>query len=389
MKHHIAFYCPDRHLTYNLHTLEQRGVGGGITSRIRLSHALAERGHQVAAYVNCPSETTIGNVRYRHCGRVERVETDIFVVGTSGGGQDLTPLSRVRVSAQLRVLMVHGVAPPKGLERLAFDFVYAPSNFIRDIVVEQWGIPASQVFVCHRGVVRGRPGLGSNRGRRRDPFALAYVGHPAKGYGETLAVLRLLREVDSRFRLHVYGGHGLWGETEQPLPHAPGVIYHGLIGQRRLARELTACGFSLNLQARQEPFGLAVVEAMRAGCIVLASPVGAYPEIIRHGYDGFLIPGSHADLATQRRAADLILALIEQPDYADYIRRNAMAAPLDWDEVARAWEGHWNWALGRRAAGDGAASGLGACRFCGGDQLPLADGLHCTRCGRYARSMTP
>ncbi|MEK7277025.1 MAG: glycosyltransferase, partial [Chloroflexota bacterium] len=116
---------------------------------------------------------------------------------------------------------------------------------------------------------------------------------------------------------------------------------------RQLARELTACGFSLNLQSRQEPFGMVIIESMRAGCIVLASPVGAYPELIRDGENGFLMGGAHSDPGTHRRAADLILELTRRPAAADAIRRRAIAAPLDWDEVAQRWEEHWQRMLQR------------------------------------------
>jgi hypothetical protein len=147
---------------------------------------------------------------------------------------------------------------------------------------------------------------------------------------------------------------------------------------------MQACGFSLNLQAREEPFGMVVIESMRAGCIVLASSAGAFPEIVQHGYNGFLIGGDHTEEATQIRAAELILELSQRPDYSNFIRRNAIAYPLDWSILAEAWEGHWDWALGGRQSRPDHLR-LGTCPGCGADWLPLADGLHCTGCGRYQR----
>ncbi len=339
----IAFYCPDTHLTYDLRALDERGVGGGVTSRIRLAHALANRGHRVTAYVNCPEESVIEGVEYRHFTRLNQLETDIFIASTSGGAYDLSPLRGARNQTKLRILMAHGAHPPRGLDCMPFDLVCAPSNFIRNVVVERWGIPAERIFVCPRGVVGeffAQPPL-----PERNPCALAYAAHPSKGLNEAIAVLRLLRAEDLRFTLHVYGGSALWGEEQQPLAPEPGVFDHGLIGQRQLAREWLARGFSMNLESLEESFGLAVAESMRAGCIVLASPVGAYPEIIRDGENGFLIEGAHSDPSTHRRAADLILELTRRPAAADAIRRRAIAAPLDWDEVAQRWEAHWRSAM--------------------------------------------
>jgi glycosyltransferase involved in cell wall biosynthesis len=225
---------------------------------------------------------------------------------------------------------------------------------------------------------------GSGRAPRRDAFAIAYSGHPSKGLDSAIQVLRLLRRTEARFSLHVFGGNQLWGEPELPAPQASGVHYHGLMGQSDLARRLQECGFSLSLQARAEPFGMTLIEAMRAGCIVLASAVGAYPELIRHGHNGFLIEGSPGDEEVLTEAADVLRGLAEYPDYSRFIRRNAVVYPLDWSVIARAWAGHWEAALSGKEPG-ASQPGLDPCPECGGAWLPLADGLHCTGCGNYVR----
>jgi glycosyltransferase involved in cell wall biosynthesis len=48
-----------------------------------------------------------------------------------------------------------------------------------------------------------------------------------------------------------------------------------------------------------EPFGIAIVEAMAAGCPVVAARSGGIPEIVEHGHTGLLVPpGDAAALAT-------------------------------------------------------------------------------------------
>ncbi|HUJ77128.1 MAG TPA: glycosyltransferase, partial [bacterium] len=215
-------------------------------------------------------------------------------------------------------------------------------------------------------------------------YAILYSGHPAKGLEAAVEVLRLLRVDEPRFSLQVYGGRRLWGESEGDILKEPGVHDHGLTGQRRLARRMQACGFSFNLQTIQESFGMAVIEAMRAGCIVLASPVGAYPETVRHGDNGFLLPGDPAEAATQAQAARLMADLVKRPEYCEALRRSAEASPLDWKTIAAAWAGHWDWALGN-TPGKAEPASSGSCPDCSADLLPLADGVHCTGCGRYTQ----
>jgi glycosyltransferase involved in cell wall biosynthesis len=313
------------------------------------------------------------------------VRADILVLNTSGGGLDLRPILDVDVKARLRVVWVQGMPAPQGLHDVGMDFLCAPSNFIRRIALRDWGVAPGAAFVAYNAAdgrrIASLPGWGRPR---RDPRRLVYTSHPSKGLDAALGVLRILRQRDAGFTLHVYGGARLWGEAETaPSPEA-GLVYHGLTGQARLARELSKAGILLNLQSREEPLPLAAIEAMRAGCLVLASPVGGYPEIIRHGHNGFLVPGDHRDEATWQGAAELIAQLVARPDHAAYVRRNATTVPWDWDTMARTWVGHWDWALDAAGRGSAPPTSLGLrCDECGGPYLPLSDGYHCTACGRY------
>lgn len=387
MNYDVVFYCPDQHIRYNLYTLDERGVGGGITARIRATHALAAFGHEVQIYANCPNDETIDGVGYLRCNQLAKLDTDIFIVSTSGSGLDLSELSNLQIGGRLRILMVHGIDPPVGVDLTEFDFIYALSNFVRQIIVERWGIEGNKVFVSHRGVKSELYESKVDVAPKRDPFGIVYTGHPSKGLESAIAVTRLLRQLDPRFSLHIYGGYRLWGEKERAIDEEPGVFYHGLIGQRQLAQQMQEFGFSLNLQTRPEPFGMVIIEAMKAGCIVIASHVGAFPEIIQHGRNGFLIYGDHTDAATRLSAAEHILELVSQPDYCSSIRETAIVNPLDWQTIADAWSGHWDWVLGKKQPVPDQLDKK-TCSSCGAGMLSLADGFHCIGCGNYQRDLT-
>lgn len=385
MKYSVVFYCPDQHLEYNLHTLDDHGVGGGITSRIRIAHGLAALGHDVTLFINCPKDEPIDGVKYRHFSQVSNVKTDIFIATTSGDGLNLNALCEMKISAKLRILMAHGIDPPTGIDCLPFDYAYALSNFVREIMIDKWGIASQRVFVAHRGVVEDY--FTSNDGPTitRDSYAIVYAAHPSKGLQQAIDVFRKLRKRDSRFSLHIYGGYQLWGGEEQPIPDDDGVYYYGMIGQRELARQLRSCSFNLNLQSREEPFGMVVIEAMKAGCVVLATSVGAYPEIITHGHNGFILEGEPTTENIQHKACNLILELLNQPDFLQSIRQNAIRTPLDWKTVAKTWEGHWDCALSKGISSSDEI--IGSCTRCGGKGILLADGYHCTNCGHYQKSL--
>ena len=123
---------------------------------------------------------------------------------------------------------------------------------------------------------------------------------------------------------------------------------------------------------------------MKAGCIPLASRVGSFPELIEHGLNGFLID-QNGTIPSIQIAAEIILDLINNEDYLNFVSNNAMSTPLDWKDIALAWSGHWDYFFSDQR--DKVISKVGSCPYCEGKILTLADGMHCTDCGRYIKQL--
>lgn len=74
--------------------------------------------------------------------------------------------------------------------------------------------------------------------------------------------------------LDVLGGSSL-------LPFAwRGVRWHGMVGGEKKAHQLASAAFLLFPVVWNEPFGIAVIEALVSGTPVLATPFGALPELL-------------------------------------------------------------------------------------------------------------
>jgi hypothetical protein len=196
-----------------------------------------------------------------------------------------------------------------------------------------------------------------------------------------LYVTNLVRKIDPRFHLDVYGGPDLWGGEAAPDLPQEGVHFHGLLGQESLAEELCRATYLLSLHSVPDTFGNGLIEAMRAGCIVLASPVGAQTELLSYLGAAGLIQGDHADPIVRQVAAKRILDLSSAPGEIERQRAEAMAVPWSSDLMAGAWSGHWDWLL--RTPTDQARISTEACPRCGGEKLVLADGGHCLSCSFY------
>jgi hypothetical protein len=123
---------------------------------------------------------------------------------------------------------------------------------------------------------------------------------------------------------------------------------------------------------------------MRAGCVVLASEVGAFPEIIRSEYDGFLLKGKTSEESTLQEASEIILDLAKNEDNRKRISLNAAVSPLTWRIIAKAWAEHWDWVMNEKSP---TGSVLEGCTACKSDVLALSDGRHCLGCGRYSKNI--
>jgi glycosyltransferase involved in cell wall biosynthesis len=75
----------------------------------------------------------------------------------------------------------------------------------------------------------------------------------------------------------------------QPHLGRSGITYAGAVGPAERDALLGRAVALLHLISFAEPFGLSVVEALATGTPVIAHPLGAMPEIIRHSRTGFLV----------------------------------------------------------------------------------------------------
>lgn len=382
MTYKIVSYCPDRHFEYDGDTPEHTGVGGGITARVRMAKSFAKLGHQVEMVVNCKEDRYIDGVRYRPLDTVERLCGDVLILNTSGDELDLSPALNLDLEAELRIVWAHGLPKPGGLDEVQPDYVYAVSNFIADVVVQDWTIPPAKTFVAYNAFETEYFSNINQSFIERDPYRCIYFSHPSKGLIPAIKLIGHLRNMDPRFHLEVYGGEALWGQAAQSREDEQGVKFFGLLGQTDLSRKLLASSFAIQLQTRQEPGALAIVEAMRAGCIVIGSAVGCYPEYIDHGRDGLVYAGDPEDPDLLDEVATQIHRIRLLGHSADYVRQNASRIPWSSDAMADVWLSHWDWLL------SDSTIGLFHCQFCGGGSNLFKDGYHCTECGKYSRSLS-
>jgi glycosyltransferase involved in cell wall biosynthesis len=224
----------------------------------------------------------------------------------------------------LRDRVVFGTAVPRSARRAAR--VLAVSERTKQDLIERYGVPEWKVVVTPNGV---DPAFRPEGPRAEGPAYALFVGtlQPRKDPEAAIEALGLLNG-DLRLVLAGpdKGGGPQARETASRLGLDSRVEFRGHVDRDELAA-LYRGAACLVLPSRWEGFGLPIVEAMASGTPVVASRVGAIPEVA--GEAAVLVePGDPSALAAgiERALADrerLVLAGLER------------ARAFSWRETAR------------------------------------------------------
>jgi len=189
------------------------------------------------------------------------------------------------------------------------DSTLAASHAFGETLARQ-GIPVDGVL--HPAVP---PGVG--RRQRHPTPVVAFAGRLVAEKGADVAIRALARIVaqNSDVRLWI-AGEGPQRPDLQSLGEELGVSenvdFLGYLPRLELERRLAGAWVQCVPSLWEEPFGLVAVEAQARGTVLVASAVGALPELVVEGRTGHLVPpGDPVALA------DAIFGVLADPQAAD------------------------------------------------------------------------
>lgn len=182
-----------------------------------------------------------------------------------------------------------------------------------DSLVRDYGVPAQKVTVIHPGVDVGRFRPGERPSESRKPRVLFVGGDfERKGGFELIDAARVLGdgvEVD------------LVTSSDVHLPtDLPVRIHRGLAPQSPGLVELYRRADVFALPSRGDCFPQAVAEALASELPVVATDVGAIPEMVIDGYNGLLVPPRDP-----RHLAGALKSLIDSPGLRGEMGRRSRA----------------------------------------------------------------
>lgn len=212
-------------------------------------------------------------------------------------------------------------------------------------------LAVSPAAAAYHGAVLGRRpesfevvpnGVEVDRFRQAAPFrqmreqpSLLFVGRlePRKGLDQLLHAMTRLKTTRPDLRLYVVGDGPDRDRCQQLLPARlrSDVVFLGRVDADELPRFYASCDLFVAPALGGESFGIVLIEAMAAGCPVVASDIPGYASVVTDGVDGRLVPPR--DPAA---LAESIAALLDNPSLARALADTASARVdrYDWSAVA-------------------------------------------------------
>ncbi|MEW6242832.1 MAG: glycosyltransferase family 4 protein [Bacillota bacterium] len=201
------------------------------------------------------------------------------------------------------------------------------SNSMKREVMSLFSLPGDKVHVVPNGVepnefVAAHDGVARIEYAAPDEGIIFYVGRlvQEKGVQILLSALRTLVDWGKKAKL-VVAGTGPFEHQLKQIASSLGIAHHVYftghvpdVVRNKLYRWADVAVFP----SLYEPFGIVALEAMAAGCPVVVSDAGGFPEVVTDGVNGLV---AHA--GDVRHLASKIAELMDNRGYAANLAKNA------------------------------------------------------------------
>jgi glycosyltransferase involved in cell wall biosynthesis len=323
---------------YDADTPYERPLGGMQSAACHLAAALAGAGHEVALATHTTQPAKRRGVDCLSLDdrdaldRLRRTRWDavISLTGIPGTVRDLVPPG---VPAFLWTGHAEDQPAVQCLSdpvvRDGWDAVVLVSEWQRTRYADRFGLTGGRTAVLRNAIAPAFENLFLDKeslahAKRADPPLLAYTSTPFRGL-ELLTSMFPLIPRSARLRIFSDMGTYLTGPADSQFQalyercrNTPGIEYVGTLTQPALAEALRTVSILTYPCTFPETGCIAALEAMAAGCAIVASDLGALAETTA-GHALLVDPGEDWSSFGARylTALDLVMALVRSPPGID------------------------------------------------------------------------
>lgn len=206
-------------------------------------------------------------------------------------------------------IITNGIAPSNYLLQKHVDFGFFP-NAKLNVIANTHGYRNSQIL---ENKLLDKP--------KSYELKLLYLGRivQEKGIALICEIVSLLGEKGLNINLDVVGNGDLDPIIKLKYKNSPNIKLHGQVFDQNKNKFLTNCDLLIFPSSCPESFGIVITEAFAFGKPVIASKIGAIPEIIQDNYNGFLfMPNNKAQLQ------EIILKIYKDRSLLNNMRENCL-----------------------------------------------------------------
>ena len=177
--------------------------------------------------------------------------------------------------------------------------ILTPSRFVRDLYVSH-GVPESRIQVMSLGLdLSPWRGMTPNQANPGNGLRVGYLGALLrhKGVEILLRAFRRLKVPDATLAIHGFAmpGDPFISQVRRLVGEDPRATLMDRYDQEDLPAILRNIDVVVVPSLWHETFSIVAREALLSGTPVVASEVGALPEIVEHGQNGLLVPAGDVD----------------------------------------------------------------------------------------------
>jgi len=162
--------------------------------------------------------------------------------------------------------------------------VISPSNFLLDFHKKHGFFQNSEMFLVPHGSRFGP--VPNSKSYFTKEFL--YLGQTIESKGIQYVIKAIKNIQNQDFKFHIVGKGSYLSTLKELAQGDKRIEFYGFLKENDLQTLMNKCSFGIIPSVWNEAFGLVIIELMSKSIPVLGSKIGAIPEIIKDGYNGFL-----------------------------------------------------------------------------------------------------